>query len=290
MGQIELNNRISYSQLSLYTTCPKHWKLNYVDKISKFEPSIYLIFGSAMHTVIQTYLKTMYSKTIKEADLLDLTQLLQKELINEFKKAEKNNIPPCTKKELYEFFNDGIFIIDWFKKHRNDYFQKRDWTLIGCEVPINIDLINNIEFIGIIDVALQHKITGLVKIIDIKTSTMGWNKYQKRDKNKTSQLLLYKQFFAKQHNIPIENISIEYLIFKRKLYENCDFPQKRIQTFVPANGKPSINNVNNSLNSFIDNAFNDNGNYIGNEIATPSKNACRFCEFNQTKYCDEGIK
>ena len=283
-------NRISYSQLSLYNICPKHWKLNYVDKISKFEPSIYLIFGSAMHTVIQTYLVIMYSKTIKEADSLNLTQLLQRELINEFKKAKKNNIPPCTKEELYEFFDDGIFIIDWFKKHRNDYFQKRDWNLIGCEVPINGEVKNNIGFIGFIDVALQHKVTDVVKIIDIKTSTRGWNKYQKKDKNKTSQLLLYKQFFANQHNTPLEKISVEYFIVKRKLYENCDFVQKRVQIFRPAHGKPSMNLVNKSLDSFIDNAFNSDGTYIGNEKATPSKNACRFCEFNQTEYCNEGVK
>ena len=40
------------------------------------------------------------------------------------------------------------------------------------------------------------------KIIDIKTSTMGWNKYQKADKNKTDQLLLYKNFWGHRHDIP----------------------------------------------------------------------------------------
>ena len=50
-------SRISYSQLSMYNDCPLRWKLNYVDKLSISESNIYLIFGTAMHEVIQTYLE-----------------------------------------------------------------------------------------------------------------------------------------------------------------------------------------------------------------------------------------
>ena len=76
-------SHISYSQLSLYNECPKHWQLNYIDKVSIFEPSIHLIFGSAMHTTLQTYLKTMYRDTIRKADSLDLYKLLQSNLSEE---------------------------------------------------------------------------------------------------------------------------------------------------------------------------------------------------------------
>ena len=51
-------------------------------------------------------------------------------------------------------------------------------------------------------------------------------------KNKSNQLLLYKQFYSKQFNFPIDKIDVEFFIVKRKLYENMDFPQRRIQTFV----------------------------------------------------------
>ena len=51
----------------------------------------------------------------------------------------------------------------------------------------------------------------------LKTSTMGWNKWQKKDENKTQQLLLYKQFYSKMYNHPIEKIEVEYFIVKRKL-------------------------------------------------------------------------
>jgi len=283
-------NRISYSQYSKWASCPYSWKLKYIDDLSEFEHNIYLIFGSATHTVIQKYLEVMYSESIRKADELNLSEMLQGELINEFKKAEKSdNKAPCTKKELYDFFDDGIKILDYFKKHRGEYFPKQGWELLGCEIPLSVDLERKITFVGYIDVAIKHKPTNRVKIIDIKTSTMGWNKYQKKDKVKTSQLLLYKHFFAKQQNHPIENIDVEYFIVKRKLWENAAFPQKQIQTFSPANGKVSINKVTKELDNFINTSFDENGNYISEQNATPSKKNCKWCEFRKTKYCKLGV-
>ena len=65
-------SRISYSQLSMYNECPLRWKLNYVDKLRIFESSIHLLFGTAMHEVLQTYLEIMYNDSIKNADKLPL--------------------------------------------------------------------------------------------------------------------------------------------------------------------------------------------------------------------------
>ena len=140
------------------------------------------------------------------------------------------------------------------------------------------------------DIVLHDIVRDRYKIIDIKTSTMGWNKYMKADKNKTDQLLLYKQFYGAEKDISLDKIDVEYFIVKRKLYEKVDFPQRRVQTFSPASGKPSINKVMNNLNQFINESFID-GEYNNNHtyIKQPSKKNCRFCEFNQTKHCDVGV-
>ena len=290
MGMEKEMNRISYSQISMYSECPLHWKLNYVDKLSIRESNIHLIFGSAMHEVLQTYLNIMYMDSAKNADILDLNKLLRDKLIEQFKIAEEQDgKPPCTKEELMEFFDDGILIIDFFKKRRNQYFSKRDWELIGCEIPIEVDLKNNIKMIGYIDVVMRHIPTDSIKIIDIKTSTMGWNKWMKKDENKTQQLLLYKQFYSKQYNHPIERIEVEYFIVKRKLWEKAMFPQKRVQKFVPASGKPSMNKVNGRLLKFVTEAFTEDGDKKDDMIATPNKKACKWCEFKGTEYCKWGI-
>ena len=292
MGMEKKMSRISYSQISMFSECPHRWKLNYIDKLRISESNIHLIFGTAMHEVIQTHLEVMYNDSIKNADTLDLNKMLRDKLIEQFKIAEeRDGKPPCKKEDLYEFFQDGVDILDFYKKRKSDYFAKRGYKLIGCEVPIEFDLKNNIKMIGYLDIVILDEVLDVIKIYDIKTSTRGWNKWMKKDENKTQQLLLYKQFYSKQYNHPIERIEVEYFIVKRKLWEEAMFPQKRVQKFVPASGKPSMNKVGKKLSEFVESAFNGDGSYTTNILeATPSKKSCKWCEFNGTKYCDKGIK
>ena len=275
----------------MYSDCPLRWKLNYVDDLKISESNIHLIFGTAMHEVLQSYLEIMYYDTVKNANLLPLEEMLRDKLIEQFKLAEeRDGKPPCTKKDIGEFFQDGCDILDFFKKRRGEYFSKKGYKLIGCEVPIEVDMKNNIKMVGYIDIVILDEISNTIKIYDIKTSTRGWNKWMKKDENKTQQLLLYKQFYSKQYNHPIDKIEVEYFIVKRKLWENLDFPQKRVQKFVPASGKPSMNKVNSRLLKFVNEAFTEDGEKKDDMIATPSKKACKWCEFNQTEYCTEGVK
>jgi len=285
-------NRISYSQLSMFSECPLRWKLNYIDDLSISEPSIYLLFGTAMHEVIQTWLEVMYHDSIKNANKLNLEQRLHDKMMERFKiDKEAYGKDPCTLEQLREFFQDGCDILDFVKKRRADYFSKRGYKLIGCEVPIEVDMKKNIKMVGYLDIVILDEIHNTLKIYDIKTSTMGWNKWMKKDENKTQQLLLYKQFYSKQYNHPIDKIEVEYFIVKRKLWENAMFPQKRVQKFSPASGTVSMNKVVNRLDLFLELAFDTEGNRISeNIVPTPSKKSCRWCEFNQTEYCDKGVK
>jgi len=276
----------------MFSECPQRWKLNYVDELRISESNIHLIFGTAMHETLQKYLDVLYNFTAKRADSIGLDRVLREKMVEGFKYAEEQDgKAPCTKEELQEFYEDGLLIIDFIKKKRNMYFGKRNYELIGCEVPIEVDLKNNIKMVGYLDVVLRHKPTNVITIMDIKTSTKGWNKWMKKDENKTQQLLLYKQFYAKQYNHPIDKIEVEYFIVKRKLYENVDWPQKRVQQWAPASGKISMNRVAKRLDTFINEAFDENGKYDADDLyPTPSKKACRFCEFNQTEHCNVGIK
>ena len=275
----------------MFSECPERWKLNYVDKLRVFETNIFLIFGTAMHEVIQTWLEVMYNDSIKNADKLNLEQRLHDKLIEGFKKAkEEEGKNPCTLEQLKEFFQDGVEILDFVKKRRADYFSKRGYKLIGCEVPIDVDLKKNVKMVGYLDIVILDEFHNTLKIYDIKTSTQGWNKWQKKDENKTQQLLLYKQFYAKQYNHPIDKIEVEYFIVKRRLWEKAMFPQKRVQKFSPASGTVSMNKVAKRLDTFLDLAFDDNGEQItDNIIATPSKKACKWCEFRKTEHCSVGV-
>ena len=276
----------------MFSECPLRWKLNYIDDLSVSEPSIHLLFGTAMHEVIQTWLEVMYHDSVKNANKLNLEQRLHYKMMELFQQdKETYGKNPCTLEEMREFFQDGVDILDFIKKRRADYFSKRGYKLIGCEVPIEVDLKKNVKIVGYLDLVILDEFHNTIKIYDIKTSTRGWNKWMKKDENKTQQLLLYKQFYAKQYNHPIENIEVEYFIVKRKLWEEAMFPQKRVQKFSPASGTVSMNKVAKRLNTFLDLAFNDEGERISeNIIPTPSKKACKWCEFNQTEYCSVGVR
>ena len=285
--------RISYSQYSQWDVCPWKWKLNYVDKLSTFTDNIHTLFGTSMHEVLQTYLTVMYEDTIKMADALPLQEMLLKRMKTNYSQIMSRNGGEVfvEQTEMEEFYQHGLLILEWFKKKRGSYFSKKGYELVGIEVPIDYQMNDGVKFIGYIDVLIHDTVRDRYKIIDIKTSTMGWNKYQKADKNKTDQLLLYKNFWGAQNNISLDKIDVEYFIVKRKLYEKVDFPQRRVQTFTPANGKPSINKVVNNVNRFVEDCFiDDKYNLETNYIKNPSPKNCRFCEFNQTEHCDAGVK
>jgi hypothetical protein len=265
----------------MWDKCPYTWKANYVDKAETFKGNIYTLFGSALHETIQAYLVCFYERTIKEADALPLHEILMYRMKENYKQSKEQHGDDfeVSQKEMIEFTNDGFAIIDEFLKRKTSYFSKKNTELVGIEMKLNYDLSETITFNGYMDVVLHEKKTGRMRIIDIKTATMGWNKYMKADKNKTNQLLLYKHFMAKQLDISIDKIDVEYLILKRRLYENMMYPQKRIQQFSPASGKPSINRVMSRLDEFINECFDDKGNVIANEYEKCEKHLkCRSCK------------
>ena len=287
-----MSKRVSYSQYSMWSSCPWQWKLNYVDKLRTFKGNIHTIFGTSMHEVLQEYLTVMYTKTIKDADNLPLDEMLQDRMKVNFIEVTKDShgVEPCTKDDLVEFYYDGIKIIEFLKKHRASYFGKKNYELLGIEVELNFELPGNLKFNGFIDVIIRDTRNNRIKIYDIKTSTNGWNKWVKKNKNKTDQLLLYKQFYSKQYDLPLDRIDVEFFIVKRKLYENVDWPQKRVQQFTPANGTPSINKVVSHFKEFISDCFTDDGEYQNDHIyrKEPSTKNCRWCEYrDKPELCDK---
>jgi hypothetical protein len=288
-----MKKTISYSQLNMYNDCQFKWYLTYVKKVGSGESNIHTTFGSGMHSVLQNYLETLYNQSASAADALDLYQMLHDELSKEFLEASKSaGKHVATKEELVEFYMDGVAILEFFKKHRSEYFSKKGFELVGIEIPLKIDTPRNTTFLGYIDIAIRDAISGKVKIIDFKTSTMGWRDYQKNDASKTSQIILYKKFYADKFNISVDKIDVEFIILKRKLYENVDFPQKRIQRFSPASGKTSMNATMQKLNEFINTCFTEDGIYNEErkypKVADQKK--CKYCEFFNNKSLCGGPK
>ena len=294
---------ISYSQMSIFRGCPHRWKLQYKDKIKRFTSSIHTVFGTAIHETMQHYLDIAYEKSFAAADReIDIKEYFQEKFIGEYQvQYKKNNDSHFSDAvEMREFFEDGAAILDWFKKKRSRYFSKKGTYLVGCEVPIVIapnKMYNNVLYMGYLDVVTYNERSDTFKIIDIKTSTKGWNKFAKKDESKQYQLLLYKQYFSEQYNIPLDKIEIEFFILKRKVLDWDDekimSPHQayRVQTFTPPSGKIKLNRAKNAINDFIKECFNSSGNIKEREyIKSPSKWNCTFCPFKEEQeLCGEGI-
>jgi hypothetical protein len=280
---------ISYSQMSMFNECPKKWSLQYREGHKQFTSSIHTVFGTALHETLQHYLTVMYEQSGAAADRLNTSEFLEEKLREEYKTQYKanNNQHFVSPDELREFYEDGVAIIREFSKDKTKYFGKRGWHLVGCEIPIIVTpnpKLQNIMFQGYLDVVLYHEPTNRIKIIDIKTSRQGWGKKEKADENKQLQLITYKKYFSELYNFPIENIEIEFMIVKRKIFESDTYVIKRVQQFKPASGKVKLNKAAKSIESFIEQAFDRNG--FKNVDHHPRKNDnCKWCPFHKTHLC-----
>jgi len=281
---------ISYSQISQFSTCPRRWKLRYIDGHKVYEPSVYTVFGTSMHETVQHYLTMVYKATAKAADEFDHHDYLKNRMRENFKQdVEQSGSTFSSPAELNDFYLDGLEIIDYIKKKRGVYFTKKNSELLGVELPILIetDCNDKVMIMGFVDLVIKEGDT--IRIIDIKTSRATWTKNQKKQNG--LQLRLYKKYFAKQYEVNESDIEVEYFILKRKIW-NTEFAQSRVQVYKPSAGKPSINKSDKVLSEFVDHAFTQDGkkNADADYPAIPGnkREHCKYCPFkDKPELCPE---
>lgn len=276
---------VSASQLMMYDTCPHQWKLSKIDNLQQYTPSVHTVFGTSMHEVIQDWLYVMYNESAKAASERDLREELKFKMQEVYAKERKKTKEVFTSAdELNEFFLDGVEILKYLQKKRSSYFSMKNTYLAGIETDIVQEIGPGIYFKGFIDLVFYNKLSDTYTIIDIKTSTRGWGDREKKSDAKVAQILLYKEYFSKQFNVDVDKINVEFFIVKRKLWEQSEFQQKRVQEWRPASGKIKRGKAVSLLKNFVSNAFKDGEyNVEGNFPATPSKSACMFCPFKDDK-------
>ena len=288
------NKHISYSQLSSFATCEKQWYLTYVKKLAPYQPSIHAVFGTAMHETIQSWLEKMYHDKVKTANEMDLDALLYENMIKAYKgqKAQNSHEHFTNQEEMNMFYLDGKHILNFLKKKRGGYFSTKHTYLAGVETLLYQELRPGVVFKGLIDLVFYNEYLDEWTIMDIKTSTSGWSKFAKNDDKRKSQILLYKEFFSRQFNIPKEKINVEYFILKRKVPREAEFAsmQRRVQEFKPGDGPRKMKQAVDLMENFVSKAVDLGGNYIEKEYPTnPSNDACRFCAIKEMRLCPDAV-
>ena len=283
---------VSYSQYSIWRKCPHQWYLQYVKSLAPYTASIHTIFGTAIHETMQHYLKVMYEQSGAAADREDIIGLFNERFRTVYKEqfeASKQHF--SNPDEMREFYDDGVNILEWFKKHRSQFFTTRNVVLLGIEMPLMVGLTKNLFLKGYIDFVLYDKDLDKVYIYDIKTSRSGWMDKDKKDSIKISQLLIYKEYFSKQYNIDVDKIEVEFFIVKRKIWDSPDFVIPRIQEFKPAAGKTKRKQAAEAFSMFLSECFNGEGKIIDKEYTKiVDKSSCTYCPFNNNKeFCNKNV-
>lgn len=282
---------VSFSQYSTWKKCPYQWHQCKIKKVIPEQPNIHFVFGTAIHSTLEHYFKVMYEQSGTAADKENLEDLFETKFSEEYERYyTQHGSHFSTVEEMKEFFEDGIKTIKWLRKNRNKYFSIKKTHLLGTELPLSIEVKNNVILRSYLDLVLYDEVLNKVKIIDFKTSTQGWKDKEKKDESKYPQLILYKKYFAQQYGINPEIIEIEYIILKRKIWEESEFPQKRIQSFSPSSGKNTQNKLTKSFEAFLNDCFDENGKVIAKEYTkNPSEFNCKYCPLLGTEFCKEGI-
>ena len=281
---------VSYSQFSMWASCPHKWYLTYVENKQPYQASIHTVFGTAFHETIQSYLETMYNISGAAADRMDLEELFQAKFSEIYSKEyKKMGSHFTTPQEMGEFYEDAVAIMKWIKKNRNILFSIRRVKLLGIEIPILTNVANNVFLKGFIDFVLYDEDLDKIYIYDIKTSTRGWGDREKKDDSKIAQVLLYKEYFSKQFGTDVEKIEVEFFIVKRKIYEQSEYPIPRVQSFKPASGKNKRKGAVDNFQAFIKDCFDEGGKHqIKSYIKNVGESACKWCPYNdKPELCDK---
>ena len=110
-------------------------------------------------------------------------------------------------------------------------------------------------------------------IIDWKTSqSYGWRKQKKQDILMTSQLILYKHFWAIKHDVPLKDIRCGFVLLKRG-----GKPGKVCELVTVSVGPKALLNATKILNNMISS--------VRKGLFLKNRESCRYCQYKDTEYC-----
>ena len=224
----------------------------------------------------------MYHDSVKNANNINLDKLLYANLVKSYKqgRAMMKGEHFSTADQLQEFWLDGKHILNFLSKKRAAYFSTKSMMLAGVETLLYQEIKPGVMFKGLVDLVFYHPNDESWTIIDIKTSTSGWRDKQKKNPNLTAQVILYKEFFAKQFGVDKDKINVEFFIVKRRVPAEAEFAimQRRVQEFRPNAGPRKTKQVMSQMNNFIADVIDEEGEYIDKEYkCTNPFGKCEHC-------------
>jgi len=266
---------ISFSEIKIWKECAYRHKLTYVDNIDMFEESPYLHFGTAVHEGCER--------------LIEGTEFDRNKIIGVMKeswqKAGFEN-PAWYSKQPDWYKHEPVSTWEtWANNMWDEVINFLNSEFPGWEcLKAEEELYEKIEDLDI-DLSFKGFIDGILKvpkkrgkgheywIIDWKTAgAWGWRRDKKQDLGMTAQLILYKHFWAKKHNIDLKDIRCAFILLKRgaKPGKVCDLVKVSVGPKTYEKGLKLMRNMIKTTNK---------GMFLKN------RNSCTFCPYKGTEHC-----
>ncbi|MDD4859965.1 MAG: PD-(D/E)XK nuclease family protein [Dehalococcoidales bacterium] len=180
---------LSYSQISLYQSCPLSYKLQYIDGLKAKERG-YFSFGSTMHLCAEYFFRV---KVPPPPTLDELMQFYEKNWLSEGYESPEEEL-------RYKAY--GKDILTKFQEIHNQDFN----IPIATERSFNID-IDGVKLRGFID-RVDKLPTGGLAIVDYKTNR---DLFTAEHLENDLQLTLYQIAAEKIWQLPVEKLTLYHL-------------------------------------------------------------------------------
>ena len=246
---------VSFSEVITWVDCSWRHKLRYVDHIDTYEPSPFPDFGKAVHSSCEHFLRT------RDVDVSIATDAIAKS----WKKYDFKNVGAWQGEAEGIMADIPVFMDETFP----------DWEYIDAEHQLYEQIDGQPHaFKGFIDgiIKVPHKKKHLFWLIDWKTTSWGWSRQKKSDRNLQAQLVYYKNFWSQKTGINPKDVRVAFVLLKRsaKPGKHCEFLPSSVG---PVPTQRNLKIVNNMLSS------------VKRGKAIKNRFSCKFCEFKDTEYC-----
>jgi len=264
---------ISFSEIKTWKECSWKHKLTYVDKIDVFEPSPFLDFGTAIHEGCESLIEK--SEPDRTKLILDIRNAWNEHGFDDPDWVEKQP-------GWYKYHHCDEWV-DWANNMWDDvprFLDKEfpNWETVAAEEELYEEIEDSdIKFKGFIDAIIKvpkKRGDGFIYwILDWKTAnSYGWRRQKKQDILMTAQLILYKYFWARKHNIPLGDIRCGFVLLKRggSPGNMCDLVSVSV-------GPKAIDRALKIMRSMIK--------MVNKKFNLKNRNSCTYCPFKDTKHC-----
>lgn len=205
----QLKEHVSFSELRLFNECQWKWLLLKVCGEQVEDRSFQMDFGKAVHSGMEVlygpggtveaaaaHALSMYDEALKTLDLSHPSD-----------REEACRIRDC----IEGFYRDCL-----------ECEELKGITTLKSELQLMEDIARTdglqIKFKGFIDIVFVKKLKRktVIYLADFKTCQWGWPADKLQDIEVISQLLLYKHFFCKMTGADPRNVSLAFILLKKK--------------------------------------------------------------------------